>query len=74
MQPANSKNYHYWLGDSPVPIGIYPLDRQNSRALWMCIRYRHRLNFLQSSAWLEVDLPEEWLEIPQSSKPFGATV
>jgi len=69
-----AKGLMQWVGDSPVPIGIYPLDRQNSRALWMCIRYRNNLNFLINSAYFKVDLPEEWLNIPQSSKSFGATI
>jgi len=60
-----------WVANSDGPISIYPLTRQDSRAFWMCLRYRYRLNFLKNTAWYTIDLPEDWLRIQLKSKVFG---
>jgi hypothetical protein len=48
---------------SSHPFLIHPLDRKESRALWKAIRYRHKLQSLEDSAIIDIDLPESWLDL-----------
>ena len=65
--------FHIEIGSSPSPVALPPLDRPNSRALWMCLRYRYKLDRKILDARFEVDIPEEWLLIQLKTKVFGKT-
>lgn len=53
---------------SPIPIGLPPMNRKDSRALWDCIRYREALESKKAEAQFEMELPEEWLHIKVKKK------
>lgn len=61
------------IGSSPNPIGIFPLKRSESRALWESIVYRRKLNDLRSNAYYQTNIPQSWYGTKFQSKVFMAT-
>lgn len=59
------------IGSSPMPIGIYPLERAESRALWQSLRFRYHLNELKENySKYEFEVPEKWLTTKFAGKKF----
>ena len=61
------------IGSSPNPIGIFPLKRSESRALWESIVYRRKLNDLRINAYYQTNIPQSWYGSKFQSKVFMAT-
>ena len=54
-----------------MPIGIYPLERAESRALWKSLRFRYHLNELKENySKYEFEVPEKWLTTKFAGKKF----